>query len=411
MQSKIVFKPSQEKVMQEAIKWFHNSSEQTFEIAGEAGTGKSVVLAEIISRLGLGYENVYPMAYTGQAAIVMRMKGFGNAKSIHSTLYEAYDVYENDNMDPFYNRPKKKRMFRKKPKSVIPKSVQLFAMDEAFLTPDHMRKDIESFGRKVIAVGDDGQLPPVGGKPAYFGGYGVHRLVDIMRQEENNPIIYLAHRARKGLPIHCGMYGKNVLVIPDTEIDNYILSVPQVIICYTNDNRNAINRYVRKYIKGIESDLPVFGDRVICRENNWEIEVDNVSLTNGLCGTVMSAPNVGTFSGETFSFDFAPDLSSSCFYNLKANYKYFKEPASEVKEEMKKDPYLEGEKFESAYALTVYLSQGAEYHTPMYIEEMIRPDLTNAANYTGITRAKQNLIYVKPTERRYFANTLSAWLN
>ena len=40
----IIFTNQQEQVIKDAVRWFHSSSKQLFEIEGEAGTGKSVVL-------------------------------------------------------------------------------------------------------------------------------------------------------------------------------------------------------------------------------------------------------------------------------------------------------------------------------------------------------------------------------
>ena len=90
----------QEKTVQAAVNWYYNSSNQVFEIAGWAGTGKSVVLHEIIRRLGLGESEYMAMAYTGQASCVMRTKGFRGARSIHSSLYELVRT-ELQNNDPF----------------------------------------------------------------------------------------------------------------------------------------------------------------------------------------------------------------------------------------------------------------------------------------------------------------------
>ena len=91
----------QEKAVQDGVLWFKNSSEQIYEVDGEAGTGKSVVLFEIIRRLGLRPYEILPMAYTGQAAIVMRTKGFTNSKSIHSSLYTVVKERKPYKNDPF----------------------------------------------------------------------------------------------------------------------------------------------------------------------------------------------------------------------------------------------------------------------------------------------------------------------
>lgn len=399
--SDIIYNEDQERIIQEAVNWANNSSEQTFQFAGEAGTGKSVTLNGIIERLGLSPHEYMPMAYTGQASIVMRLKGFPYAKSIHSSLYQFEEVIDDsEEMITQFNVPKKRKIFRPKPKNAIPSYVKYFVIDEGYMPPLEMRRVIESYGRKVIVAGDDGQLPPVAGEPAYLISGKVHRLNQLMRQAENSPIIYLAHRARRGLPIHCGMYGQNVLVIEDRDLTDLMLSLPNVIVCGTNATRDMLNRYIREHIRGIHSDLPVFGDRMICRNNNWSIERDNISLANGLVGTIVNSPSVIGYNGKIFNIDFAPDLCGSIFDNLEVDYTYYKAPYQE-RQAMKFDKYQEGEKFEFAYALTSYLSQGAEYNTVLYIEEFLRSNIQNQLNYTSITRAKQNLIYVKRSKQFY----------
>ena len=80
--------PGQQAVVDAAVDWFNNSSELVFQYTGAAGTGKTVVLNEIVRRLNIPLENIMPMSYTGTAAIVMRNRGMTNAKTIHSSIYE-----------------------------------------------------------------------------------------------------------------------------------------------------------------------------------------------------------------------------------------------------------------------------------------------------------------------------------
>ena len=47
----MILNKGQEEAATKAVYWFKYSSEQYFSIAGYAGTGKSVVIAEIIRRL------------------------------------------------------------------------------------------------------------------------------------------------------------------------------------------------------------------------------------------------------------------------------------------------------------------------------------------------------------------------
>ena len=396
------FTPNQEAQIQGGVHWFRHSSKQTYEIAGDAGTGKSVTVWEIVRRLGLKPRQYMAMAYTGQASIVMRTKGFPNAKSIHSSLYQIEQHVPkfsdmNFLMNSTFNVPDTHVGFKPKENFQIDPEVELFIIDEGYMVPKQMRKVIEKFGRKVLVSGDPGQLPPIGGEPAYLTGPDVHVLTDIMRQAADNPIIYLAHRARRGLPIHCGMYGNSVLVIEDKDLTPELISRVSTIICGTNHTRDYMNKYVRENIRNIHSPIPVFGDRMICRNNNWNEIRGDICLANGLVGTIVNMPDLSSFEDNNLIVDFMPDLSNVVFDQIPIDYQYITLPYEERKQN-KFRQYQTGEKFEYAYALTTHLAQGAEYPNGIYIEEFLRPQIQNQLNYTGITRFRNQMIYVKKSK-------------
>lgn len=397
----IILNSGQEKIKSEAVNWYKNSSEQVFEIEGPAGSGKSVLIYEILKELNLMSYQYMPMAYTGQASIVMRMRGFTTARSIHSSLYEVIEYYDEKDINNAFGTPKKKRMFGLR-RSIDPR-VDLFFIDEAYMVPEFMKKDILSFGKKVLVAGDSNQLPPVQGNPGFLTGYGVHRLTELMRQAENNPIVYLANRAMKGLPIHNGMYGNDALVINDSDFIPQMIGFADCISCGTNKTRDVMNRYIRQLAGYDRSEIPIIGERVICRNNNWSISYDGIALTNGLCGTVTSYPDASSFDGKIFNIDFLPDLTSVVFPNIPVNFKYFTsnfEEKQRIKEEVQR--WSTGELFEFAYALTTHLCQGAEYNNGIYIEEFMRPQIQNQLNYTGITRFKNKLIYIKKSNKNFY---------
>ena len=393
----IVLNKGQQIAVDAAVNWFHHSSEQTFCIEGPAGTGKSVVISEILSRLNLSDDEVLPMAYTGQACTIMRKRGMPKACTCHSGLFTPVqkvmkDSHGNIMMNKTFNVPLVKWSFI--PKDFTNSNIKLIILDEAWMIPSHFKRHIDDTGIKVLATGDPGQLPPVGGDPAYLISGTVYHLTELMRQAENSPIVYLANRARHGFPIETGMYGNDVLVIFDDELDNSIIAKSNVVLCGKNATREYINNVVRDQILNIHTDFPVFGERVICRKNNWEREVDGIHLVNGLTGTVITPPDIGRFTGYVMRIDFLPDLLDVPFTNVDINYKYLNASHKE-KESLKLNPFLEGERFEYAYASTVHLSQGSEYDSGTYIEEFLRSDMQNALNYTAITRFKHQMIYVK----------------
>lgn len=366
------------------------------------GVGKSILISEILKSLKMTSNSYCAMTFTGTASLILRKHGFPYARTIHSTLYECIEVP--DSSDPLAAKfgavgVKKKYVLRKH----IDPNIRLFFIDEAYMVPNYMVKDIMSFGIKVIVAGDNHQLPSIGDNPEFLTGHNVHYLTQLMRQAETNPIVYLSQRATNGLPIHCGMYGNNVMVINDVDLTPEMLQYANCIICGTNKTRDYMNSYMRR-MYGYSGSLPKYGERVICRKNNWDISIDGIALANGLAGYVVNNPDPTSFNKDgTFNINFKPDLSDEAFYNIHVNYDYFTAKYDE-KNDIKNSVYdfrYPGEFFDFSYALTVHLTQGSEYNNVVYIEEFLNPQITNQLNYTAITRAKQTLIYVKKTNKYY----------
>ena len=386
----------QQKFHDEAVDWFLNSSEQLFEIAGAAGTGKTFLIFEILRSLGLRPENYLAMTYTGQAAIVMRTRGFMSARTIHSSLYEVIEYVDNDNINTHFGTPVKKKSFRKR--EFIDPNIRLFFIDEAWMVPDYMVRDIKSFGIKIITCGDPNQLPPVGANPGFLINSNIHMLTEIMRQSLNNPIVYLANRILKGQPIHCGIYGNSVLVIEEDEFDERMIGLVDVVGVCTNNSRKRINSRVRQ-ICGYESPLPYHGERIICNVNDWNIEYEGISLANGLSGTMYGMPKMNPKDNQTFFMDFAPDYTHYVFPNLCTNIEYFsanQDRQNDMRSLVKsKFNNINGLLFDYGYASTIWKLQGSEYDNVLYMEEFLNPQLKRACDYTAVTRAKQKLIIVK----------------
>ena len=386
---------AQEEVVSNAVNWYNNSSEQVFQFTGRAGTGKSVVLNSIIERLHLSLADIAPMSYIGAAAIVMRLKGMSNAKTIHSWLFEPKIVYDYSNMDTYLNKPKAKLIFAPKPLG----NKKLICIDEAGSVPFWLKEKLECRGVKIIVCGDLNQLPPVADTPAYLYSGKIHQLTQIMRQSKYSAIIYLADMLLAGKNIEPGMYG-NVFVIYDYQLTDSMILNSEVIICGKNATRDKFNRYIRKNLFHIEGKLPSHGERMVCRKNNWQVDAEGINLANGLIGTVISYPSVYGFDGKTFDIDFKPDLFDGVFKDLKCDFKYFNADSKD-RAMIKNSPYSEGEKFELAYAITTHIAQGSQYRNGIYYEEYLNRNINRNLNYTGITRFSNWCIYVIPTPKYY----------
>lgn len=395
----------QEEIINKAVHHIRHGNNQVYEYSGYPGTGKTAVLMEIIKRIGIPLHRIAPMSFIGQAAIVMRSRGLTNAKTCHSWCFELVDeilVDANGNpiMDSTFNKPRKELVFRPKHKSAF-KDIDYFIIDEAYTTPIEMKPIIEGFGKKIIACGDWGQLPPVKSKPAYLTDKeNTDCLDEIMRQDANSGIAYVSKWVREGRPLSPGYYG-NVLVIEEKDLTLDMIKHSQIIICGKNKTREKYTDIVRHDILGIDSILPTYGEKLICRKNNWGLEVDGISLANGLIGRITSPPDVAKFDYKTFDIDFTTDLMNIPFKNLNCDYEYFT-ASYEQRQFLKNNKYNLANKMEYAYAITTHLSQGAQYSNGIYIQEQFPNDIQNNLNHVGASRFVNYLIYVIPDRRKLF---------
>lgn len=396
--------PNQEFVTNEAVKWYNDphNTDLVFQYAGGPGTGKSVVLFEIIKRLGLDpLTEVAAMSYIGSASLVMRTKGLLNAKTAHSWIYniEAVNARDKDGnimMDTLMNVPIKVPKFI--PVDHLDPSIKLIVIDEGYSMPLSMRPNIEKFGIKILVCGDPGQLPPVNDQPAFLNSGKIYYLNEVMRQNGRDDIIYITNRTRAGLPLINGFYG-NSMVIDREDITDNMLLWADIVICCKNATRDKINNRIRKLL-GYTSKLPQYGEKVVCRKNNWleGISLDNggqINLVNGLVGRVTSNPDISSFDGKLFSMSFVPELAPNIeFKGVRCNYKHMISDYAN-RNIIKNDRYEPGNMFEFAYAITDHVAQGGQWHKVLYIEEHMHPSIQAKLNTVGASRPDQQLIYAK----------------
>lgn len=398
----MIFNPGQEYALQEGVRHIHgDTSEQVLQISGGPGTGKTTIMHEMIRRIGIPIDRVAPMAFIGQAAINMRFKGLLNAKTIHSWLYDVVEVPVYDErgmvvMDPVYNKPVTRPEFI--PRDL--KDIDYFMIDEGSTVPMNMKQDILSRGKKIIVFGDLDQLPPVGDEPAFFRNGRVIKLTEIIRQAKGSEIIKLANFVLHGGIPSPGIYG-NVLVIEPEDLTDEMIMASQIVLCGKNATRDSMNNHIRQDLLHYHTNLPAFGEKVICRKNNWTIERDGISLANGLAGSVIRPADVTRFDGKTFAIDFVPNFTNILFDDIKCDYEYFTAPRAQ-KEFLKNSKYSIGNKFEYAYTITTHLAQGAQYSNGIYISEYLNKDIQRNLNFTGVTRFKNYMIYVLPPRRSKF---------
>lgn len=356
-------------------------------------THNTTLIRYFIESLNIKYEDVLFVAFMGKAANQMARNGLP-AKTIHSAIYECEETYVYDEKGKIVKKenghPKTKISFRLKEK--LPDNIKLIVVDEASMVETKMAKDLLSFNIPVIALGDLNQLPPVFGN-SYFLKHPNVRLTQIMRQEEDNPIIWLSQQVLEGKPLKPGVYGRS-FVIKKEDLTEYHFRSQDIILTGTNRLRYNINNFIRSEIKCIDKlEYPHVGEKVICRKNNWGLQVDgNIYLTNGTTGYVDKIYK-SSFNGKTFKIDFKPDFTKESFKKIEFDYKHmYAIPGQE--EQTNADLYKYGiEKFEYAYAITVFSSQGSQWPSVLYLHEdfMFDPEDKKKLMYTAITRASDTI--------------------
>ena len=204
-------------------------------ICGAAGTGKSTILKEILSRSN----GVVACAYTGKAADVLRNKGI-TATTIHQRIYEWDDKLE--------------EFFR-----VVDVPYSGFAVDEASMVGHEIYGDLEGFGLPILAIGDPYQLEPIG-KDMNLMKDADFELTDIHRQAEGNPIIDLATRVR--LKKQWGVQNTPGCVVKKGKPKFADLADSDVVLCGFNTTHQEDLYRVETLTKiGVNPYIMVFNDK------------------------------------------------------------------------------------------------------------------------------------------------------
>ena len=399
--------------------WYFNSDDQFFVLSGYAGTGKTFLIDYVVRneiKLKVGEEVVF-VSPTGKAASILVKRGTP-ACTLHSLIYvrdeDDFDVDENGEIIQT-----ERLSFIKRDK--IDERIKLIVIDEASMIAADVLRDLLSFGVKCLFSGDGAQLPPVNGICPLMQLID-YTLTEIVRQAEGNPIVKVATLAREGKPIPYGNYDDKVSVIPKTalrgEKRKEIFLKADQIICGLNRTRNALNAEIRRYRGvGVDSLLPIEGEKLICTLNDWEKPLDkdeNFFLVNGIIGyaknvqegydkiatmdfradfldeSVRSAFDTGIFTEGRYAHgygDRAVTLADGSVVHEDDYARLFRKKA--VADEVI-------DRFEFAYAITCHKAQGSEFDfVVVFDESWAFQEERNKWLYTAITRAKEKLLIIR----------------
>lgn len=405
----------------------------TYLLQGYAGTGKTTLVTTLVKTLPMIGMRYQLMAPTGRAAKVISGYTGKSASTIHRKLYR-FQQYADGSL----------RMTRAENKA----KNTVFIVDECSMISDEttngrsLLDDLISYvfngeNCRLLLIGDNAQLPPVGleNSPANdinvlrheFGlTVAAYELTEVMRQEEESGILYNATALRQTLrpltplmplmaaPIELPLFDVNgfpdVHRIEPQEFEELLwqkfgdkTNNEAVIICRSNKRANMYNQAVRARILQEEGEIST-GDKLMVVKNNyfWTDEDQKISfIANGDMIELMRINN----TEEMYGFHFAdveiqltdyqeePNLSVKILLETLTSdspaltqeeaarlYRAVEEDYMDIPNKrdrykaMRQNPYFNALQVKFGYALTCHKTQGGQWPTVFLDAPYIKED-------------------------------------
>lgn len=425
-------------------------SRQSLLLRGYAGTGKTSVVSALVQMLPLFNYRYALLAPTGRAAKVMTSYTGKAAYTIHKIIYR-------QTADPAADEGllfDVQRNYFKKTIFIIDEASMLSDLAEG--GKGSLLKDLVDYvfahdSNKLLLIGDSAQLPPVHQQqsPALDAGYLQRHLrlqvqevefTEVMRQEQNSGILFNATGLRSELAKEAFSIRfstrpfKDVYRMTGEKLEDGLryaynkFGVENTIII-TRSNKAAVqyNQYIRRAIHYSESEIDAGDYLMIVRNNYTYLPADSPAnfLANGDFVEVRKIVNFEELYGFRFATlelrltDYADvepfeakimldTLHSEQASLSSADYRKLYEAVrldyadlatkKDLREALKKDPYLNALQVKFAYALTCHKSQGGQWEAVFVDQGYLTEEMVNREYirwlYTAITRATKELYLI-----------------
>lgn len=256
-------------------------------LSGSAGTGKTTLAGAIVKTMVRLQQKVMLLAPTGRAAKVFSLNSSHAAFTIHRKIYRQKSLLGkftlNDNLH-------QNMLFLVDESSMIANEGSPDAVfGTGYLLDDLVQYVYSGRNCRMLLIGDDAQLPPVGEEksPALqaqvLRTYGLkvfeYHLTEVLRQSQDSGILYNANRIRtigQGLlpVIRFKGFADIHVVRGDELIDRLGTSYSQVgidetmVVTRSNKRANIYNQGIRNMVLGREEELSS-GDMLMVVKNNY----------------------------------------------------------------------------------------------------------------------------------------------
>ncbi|WP_375697614.1 ATP-dependent RecD-like DNA helicase [Pseudophaeobacter sp. TrK17] len=258
--------PGQTEVVIHLGNFLESNSHDVFLLKGHAGTGKTFLIDALVKLLQAQRRTYALSAPTGRAAKVIQEKTQADASTIHGMIYD-FDKIEEHKTEGVEGSETYKLIVSMSVNDAPADTV--FITDEASLISDqyseaeffqfgsgHVLRDLMYFvnfdnnehRKKLILIGDDAQLPPVGMSfsPALSTDYLVenfgvrvfeYELSDVVRQKADSGILKNVQPLRESLKR--GVFNKLAFDTRLTDVDRVCME--QVVSTFLEASGNRVN--------------------------------------------------------------------------------------------------------------------------------------------------------------------------
>jgi len=374
-------------------------------VGGYAGTGKTTLIAELRNQIRVDFPKLIVafLTFTGKASSVLKIKlNTTNTYddyigTIHGLIYAPETRYD--------RKLKTWVITGWKLKDREEMYYDVLIIDEASMVSQKIWKDLLKFGKPIIAVGDHGQLPPIGSDSFSLVQDTDFKLTEIHRHALNSPIIALSKWVREeGYIPPNRVFSNDVFKLtwkhPKCQkIWNEKVTFDEKLIVLTafNTTRTALNDTIRKNLE-YTHELPYPGERIVCLQNDHHRGIMNGQIG----GVIWVMVEDHDLYRMTLDVDHVVDpiectVAKKCFGQV--SYTMY----DRSKKSMKQHEYATDKGigpinyFDYGYAISVHKSQGSEWQKVILFEQRTqRWDDEYFARwlYTGITRAREKLFII-----------------
>jgi exodeoxyribonuclease-5 len=258
-----------------------------------------------------------------------------------------------------------------------------------------LAKDLLSFGKPILVLGDPAQLPPVKDTGFFINAKPDVMLTEVHRQARDNPIIWLSMQVREGKRLQAGTYGSTIL-FDRASCDKLTVwrdvSNADQLICGLNRTRAHSNTKIRREA-GLAKEgdpkewLPVTGDRVICLRNQREMALLNGMLFDVIDSELAIHRKLPGAKMRVKSLD-QPNRAP---IDVNTPREFFEGKESDLHWKA----IMDHQQFTFGWAITCHKSQGSQWpHVGIINEAHAFREDADKWLYTAITRAADRVTMV-----------------